>query len=87
MKQVTDIHVTHFGHADRTEQFEQFCNETIKIIVKPQVTVVSGRENISDRSDHFFAIHPFGEQCRRSGAQSQSKIFISTIRRGLESVQ
>ncbi|CAF0820817.1 unnamed protein product [Rotaria sordida] len=39
---VTDIHITHFGHTDRTEQFEQFCNQTIKSLIKPQVTVVSG---------------------------------------------
>jgi len=36
------MHLTHFGNVDRTEQFEQFCNEIIKSLIKPQVTVVSG---------------------------------------------
>ena len=28
--QVTDIHVTYFGHEDRMKQFEEFCNDIIK---------------------------------------------------------
>jgi len=30
------------------EQFEQFCNEIIKTLIKPQVTVVSGNEIINE---------------------------------------
>ncbi|CAF1094303.1 unnamed protein product [Adineta ricciae] len=40
--QVTDIHITHFGHEDRMKQFEDFCNQIIKILIKPEVTIVSG---------------------------------------------
>ncbi|CAF0716595.1 unnamed protein product [Adineta steineri] len=40
--QVSDIHVTHIGYNDRMKQFEQFCNEIIKTLVKPSVTIVSG---------------------------------------------
>ncbi len=50
MYQVTDIHVTHLGDADRMQQFEQFCNEIIKTLVKPQVTVISGNQI----NYHFF---------------------------------
>jgi hypothetical protein len=39
---VTDIHITHFDNIDRIEQFEQFCNEIIKTLIQPQVTIVSG---------------------------------------------
>jgi hypothetical protein len=31
------------------EQFEQFCNEIIKTLIKPQVTVVSGNEIINEK--------------------------------------
>jgi hypothetical protein len=41
---VTDIHITHYGNNDRMEQFEQFCNDIIKTLVKPKVTVVSGKQ-------------------------------------------
>jgi Icc-related predicted phosphoesterase len=50
---VTDIHITHFGNADRSEQFEQFCNEIIKSLIKPQVTVVSG--DLTHNRDRTFA--------------------------------
>lgn len=46
--QVTDIHVTHLGNFDRMKQFEEFCNEIIKDLVKPSVTVVSGKEMFGD---------------------------------------
>ena len=39
---MTDIHLTHFGHAERSTDFERFCNEIIKALIKPRVTVVSG---------------------------------------------
>lgn len=39
---VTDIHVSHFGHEDRISEFERFCNEIIKSLIKPRVTVVTG---------------------------------------------
>ncbi len=32
------------------QQFEQFCNEIIKTLVKPQVTVISGNQI----NYHFF---------------------------------
>ncbi|UJR30002.1 hypothetical protein I4U23_017548 [Adineta vaga] len=40
--QITDIHITHFGHEDRMKQFEEFCNQIIKTLIKPEVTIVSG---------------------------------------------
>ncbi|UJR16488.1 hypothetical protein I4U23_003391 [Adineta vaga] len=57
---VTDIHVTHFGHADRIEQFEQFCNELIKSMIKPQVTVVSG--DLTHNRDHTFGSDQYEEE-------------------------
>ena len=39
---VTDIHVSHFGHEDRITEFERFCNEIIKSLIRPRVTVVTG---------------------------------------------
>ena len=45
---MTDIHITHFGHTDRTDQFEQFCNEIIKSLIKPQVTVISGNSILEE---------------------------------------
>ncbi|CAF3466928.1 unnamed protein product [Rotaria sp. Silwood1] len=57
---VTDIHITHFGHADRTEQFEQFCNQIIKSLIKPQVTVVSG--DLAHNRDRFFASDQYEQE-------------------------
>ncbi|CAF0776147.1 unnamed protein product [Adineta steineri] len=57
---VTDIHVTHFGNADRMEQFEQFCNQIIKSMIKPQVTVVSG--DLVHNRDHTFGSAQYKEE-------------------------
>lgn len=39
---MTDIHISQFGRIDRIEEFEEFCNQTIKSLIKPEVTIVSG---------------------------------------------
>ncbi|CAF4158500.1 unnamed protein product [Rotaria sp. Silwood2] len=57
---VTDIHITHFGHTNRTEQFEQFCNQIIKSLIKPQVTVISG--DLAHNRDPGFASDQYEQE-------------------------
>ncbi|CAF0901873.1 unnamed protein product [Adineta ricciae] len=57
---VTDIHITHFGNADRMDQFERFCNEIIKSMIKPRVTVVSG--DLTHNRDPTFASDQYEEE-------------------------
>ncbi|CAF4268771.1 unnamed protein product [Rotaria socialis] len=57
---VTDIHATHFGHADRLEQFEQFCNQIIKSLIKPQVTVISG--DLTHNRDPGFSSNQYEQE-------------------------
>ncbi|CAF4932224.1 unnamed protein product [Rotaria sp. Silwood1] len=61
---ITDIHISHFGHADRIQQFEQFCNQIIKTLVKPQVTIVTGDlvNSVSSSVDRLFGTEQYEEE-------------------------
>ncbi|CAF2727309.1 unnamed protein product [Rotaria sp. Silwood2] len=62
--QITDTHITHLGHAERRQQFEQFCNQIIKALVKPQVTIVTGDlvNSVSSSTDRLFGTEQYEEE-------------------------
>ncbi|CAF4143728.1 unnamed protein product [Rotaria sordida] len=62
--QITDTHITHLGHADRRQQFEQFCNHIIKTLVKPQVTILTGDlvNSVSSSKDQLFGTTQYEQE-------------------------
>ncbi|CAF0777759.1 unnamed protein product [Didymodactylos carnosus] len=40
--QVTDLHISHYGHETRLSDFKQFINEIIIKLIKPAVVIASG---------------------------------------------